>query len=617
MTISIDELIDRLTVINTDQCHFSKNLDEIKNTKIDTDVIKNILNTGYMYHKDMEAVNCMLESYIRMNNINESVDLITPEQIETIINDTGETVTVNENINTYIKNIRPLSKGTASSEVYLADLFLNNISLIIKFPNSPKTGDKIDFVKEYILGKSLNKLRQITPCFMYTFSLFGCDINKQYRICTADKGSPLLILEKVNGNSMTKFILESTTTFEDWLKVYVQVLLNLEIAQKLYKFNHNDLHTENVMIRTGKQPITYSFNSETKTFKVTTKSFPVLIDFGYSGMDVHGKHIKGIDLDGNAFTPEFVPCYDMYLHLARCMKIWATKKSTSTTKLQTDMNKMNKLYDFFKPGDPYRYGRQTNQDWFVNVNYSKKLLRKTPGEFLEWILSKHGNILSDTITISKRETYINPIPNNSNMYNNFYIGKYHEIIPLKTDISVITKIIEKFTTCTTEQKHLSYITSLQSLKILESMTENNTNRTVTNAKKVFTDMITNKDRKDTLIATDLVILNRFYTDAELKRTFTNINRSKLDTILNKPSTTTGDILTVDTVSDFITHMKHYYDVYLMIKELGITTEYKDWVSNFEKSDMFTYYEEVADKVDHFNRYVYTLINVVKTHLLFD
>lgn len=610
----VNDIQDRINVINTEQCHFSKDLNELKNNDINKDVINRILDDGYMYHKDMEAVSCILESYIRMNKIQESIDLMTPEQIQNIVYNSENSITVNDNINTYIKNIRPLSKGTASSEVYLADLFVNGSSLVIKFPNSDIRMDKTEFMKEYILGKSINKLRRITPSFMYTFSLFGCSVNKMTnRICEKNKSLPLIILEKVNGESMKKFIHEPSTNFEEWLKVYVQILLNLEIAQKLYKFNHNDLHHENVMIREEKQPITYSFDSETKTYKITTSRFPVLIDFGYSGMDVYGKHVKGVDL-GVAFPPEFVPCYDMYLHLARCIHQFYTKNSNRIT---LEVKKLFNLYEFFT-GDPYDGFNKNinllhNEDWFFKINFKKTMLRKTPGEFLEWIMDRYGSVLSDTITVSKRETYINPIPNNSNMYNNFYIGKYHEIIPLKTNSGVITKIIQKFTTCTTEQKYMSYITSLQSLKILESMTENNTNKTVNDTKKVFSDMITNKKRKELLIATDLVRLNTLFTDDKLKVKFDNIDMSKIDDILSKPDVTTSDIMSINTLmSDFITFMKHYYDVYLMIKELGITTEYKDWVSKFEQSDMFTYYEEVADKVDHFNRYVYTL-----NHLLFD
>ena len=615
MSTLLKQIKETVVYINKNECHYSKNLKELTEKPIDISVIIEILNNGYINHKDMEAVNCMLENYIRKNRIISNTSLILPGEIHDIAKKKN-VVTLKEDINTYIKNIRPLSDSSRNSEVYLADLFVNDISLVIKFPNKNNEIEKIGFMKEYILGKSLNKLRQITPSFMYTFSLFGCGLEQSTRkICTTTNSLPLLILEKVNGKSMTKFIKEPSTTFEKWLKVYVQVLLNLEIAQKLYKFNHNDLHQENVMVRKEKQPITYSFNSETKTYKVTTDTFPVLIDFGYSGMDVYDKHVKGIEL-GQAFPPEFTTCYDMYLHLARCIYFFYHKYRGMT---HPEVKKVFALYEFFE-GDPYDiynqpYNLIKNQDYFEKVNYVKTL-RKTPGEFLEWIMDRYGNVLSSTLTISNRKTYINPMPNQYDMYNNFYVSKYHEIIPLKTNSSVITKIIKKFTTCTTNQDYQSYITSIQSIKILESLSSNNTNTIVNNAKKVFTDMISEKKRKNTLVAVDLVRLNTFFSNKNFDFIKdSNFIKDRLTYMFDLFDVTTNInsniIKHIDDMIEFVIYMKPYYDVYLMIKELNLS-EYNSWVSKFENSDIFKYYEQFADKIDRYKRYKFAKSELNKT-----
>ena len=601
--------IKRIIVsINKDECQYSKNLSELNNKSRNENVIIDILNNGYMNHKNMEAVNCILESYLRKHRVITNDGLITPDEIHKFA-DTNNTKTIEKSINTYIQNIRPLSSGTASSEVYLADLFVNNISLIIKFPNRNDRRDKIEFMKEYIIGKSINKLRQITPCFMYTFSLIGCGLNKRTnKICTTNKSVPLLILEKVNATSTSKFIQEPTTTFEDWLKVYVQVLLNLEIAQKLYKFNHNDLHHENVMVTKKPRPITYSFNSETKTIKVTTDTFPVLIDFGYSGMNVYDEHVKGVDL-GQAFPPEFNTCYDMYLHLARCAQFFYIKHQNIN---HPDVRKVFDLYEFFV-GDPYDIFNNNNNlfrnsDYFEQVNYKKTII-KTPGEFLEWIMNKYGNVLSGIITISKRETYINPMSNQYDMYDNFYIAKYHEIIPLKPDSKVISKIVNKFITCTTNQDYQSYITSMQSIKILESMTSNSTNVVVNKAKKAFTDMVSNEKRKNTLIATDLIRLNTFFTNPNFEFIKdVKFDKYRLETIFNSNSMGNKFVNEINNMIGFATHIKPYYNVYLMIKELNLT-EYNDWVSKFENSDICKYYEKLADKIDRYNRFIFAVLEL--------
>ena len=630
MTTILEQIKHSINSINKDECHYSKDLNELKEKTVDTTIIVDILNNEYMYHKDMDAVNCMLNSYLRQNLIGNNKDyLVLPDDIHNIAKK-NNTTSLKSNINTQIKNIRPLSSGTVSSEVYLADLLVNDISMVIKFPNKSHEADKIEFMKEYIIGKSINKLRRITPAFMYTFSLFGCGMSKSKgnKICTTKKSLPLLILEKVNGKSMEKFIKEPSTTFEDWLKVYVQVLLNLEIAQKLYKFNHNDLHHENVMVRKEKNPITYCFNTETKTYKVTTDTFPVLIDFGYSGMDVYDKHIEGVTL-GVAFSAKYVPCYDMYLHLARCIFPYYIKEKSKYT---PDVKKMFGLYEFFTD-DPYSIYNNNNNlfannDWFEKINYNN-CITKTPGEFLDWILDRYGNILSNTITISKRETYINPLPNQQNMYNNFYVSKYHEIIPLNTNTKVINKIIDKFTTCTSNQDYQSYIMSVQTYKILESMTDNVNNHVVNKTKKIFTDMISDKKRKNILIATDLYRLNTFFTNTHFEFIKdSSFDKEKLENMfdlvgsIKRPTTSylrklvSGSqfsqsinlINKIDGMIDFERHMKGYYNIYLTIKELKLT-EYKDWVSKFENSDIFKYYQKLADRIDRYKRYKFTYLKL--------
>ena len=67
---------------------------------------------------------------------------------------------------------------------------------------------------------------------------------------------------------------------EEWKAIFMQVIMMLLTYQKLFKFTHNDLHTNNIMyIETKKEYIYYRYNNtyyKVPTFNKTWK----LIDFG-------------------------------------------------------------------------------------------------------------------------------------------------------------------------------------------------------------------------------------------------------------------------------------------------------------------------------------------------
>ena len=78
---------------------------------------------------------------------------------------------------------------------------------------------------------------------------------------------------------------------EEWFAILLQVIFTLIIYQKCFQFTHNDLHTENIMYVSTKEPyLYYTFNK--KKYKVPTfgKVFKI-IDFGRAIYKVKGHTI--------------------------------------------------------------------------------------------------------------------------------------------------------------------------------------------------------------------------------------------------------------------------------------------------------------------------------------
>jgi len=128
-------------------------------------------------------------------------------------------------------------------------------------------------------------------------------------------------------------------------------------------------------------------------------------------------------------------------------------------------------------------------------------------------------------------------------------------------------------------------------------------------------MLNDKKRKNTLVASDLIRLNTFFTNTEFDFIKdNNFNQDTLETMLGV-SRLTGDVADQLLVSlQFTEYMKPYYNVYLMIKELQLT-EYNDWVSMFEQSEIVKYYERFADRADRFIRFIDTLIGLDRYRLV--
>lgn len=168
-----------------------------------------------------------------------------------------------------------LSSGASSTSLIASDYFII------------KTSKKslLEYPHEAVVGYFLNKLRdQGIYNFMYTYIYFNCGpeilINfrnyRNFTWCDTSIPGSFLILERLNGKNY-KY---TDYNQEQNLSISLQLIFALLCAYQAFKFTHNDLHQNNIVIVKTKLNVV-SYNLYGKTFYIPTYGvIPVIIDYG-------------------------------------------------------------------------------------------------------------------------------------------------------------------------------------------------------------------------------------------------------------------------------------------------------------------------------------------------
>lgn len=247
-----------------------------------------------------------------------------------------------------------------------------------------KVEDKEDAIREYYVGMQINKLLEQVPNFVYTFGAIKSGNVKDKNVA--------LILQHLNAKSLSD-VLEEMTDVSEFLELYCQLLIALELAQRECSFCHYDLHTDNVLVLELKKEHSYTVSFESKTFKVKTKRIPIIIDFGLSS--VYTKYVVGNnDLRYAGIYTTGISGEDMYKLLF-----------TSTYSCNDQVfEKMRDIFSFYK-SDPYDTKNLSRED--MNNIYHSTFLNKIPLssvasfiplEMLDWICDRY------TLQTIKRQT---------------------------------------------------------------------------------------------------------------------------------------------------------------------------------------------------------------------
>lgn len=276
--------------------------------------------------------------------------------------------------NDWLSDIRPF--GSKSKQgVVSKSLIFDNFYIVVKRAKTSKF-DEIT-TRDFCVGINLNKIINEAPFFVRTL---GCFNHKnQFHIAT----------EFVDGISLKTFIQNPKTTFYDFLNVFFQILLGLEVAQNKLNFSHYDLHTDNVILVPQNQELKVSLYGCNYTIK--NKYRPVMIDFGLSSVHTKGQTLGQKNLENKCIYNHITPGYDIYIFLLFCIDV-AQTTNMAIFKGITD------LLTFFK--------LETNLSVELLINNHIQSLKKgvsnlTPNKFINYLIRTYSGYLNANIEPKK------------------------------------------------------------------------------------------------------------------------------------------------------------------------------------------------------------------------
>ena len=217
-----------------------------------------------------------------------------------------------ERVRYWLKNRKWLASGSYGN-VNISDFDRAKQIFAIKTSTDTK-----NLLHELFVGFQLNTLRNFIPNFAYVYGGFDCnypkpikkpkvpgmatiqDENKLRGWCWNADGKmnmiSTILYENIAPSKTLKDFLLGGATFDQWLNLYLQILFALRLAYDKLEFSHNDMHLNNILVRTIKGTsssnpnyyIPYSTNRGTE-YLLTTK-IATIIDYGFVHVKVGNEH---------------------------------------------------------------------------------------------------------------------------------------------------------------------------------------------------------------------------------------------------------------------------------------------------------------------------------------
>ena len=548
-----------------DACEIrNKHIDKLN--EISTKSLSRILNQNFSSGSDMKAVFCLFDTLF----LSESKSKTKEKGLYNL----------SSTIQKWIKQMDQLPVKSKEGFIYIAQFFSPNIQVVVKIPQ--KSNGNESKIREYFIGiKSINKLRSLVPTFVYTLGAFLCTKPSQKGdLCNDDlskKNTAFVLYEKIPGESIHTLLKNDKITFDQWLVIFFQLLLGLEVAQREVRFTHFDLHTENVMIRKNDS---YSYNVplDMNTYNIVNPQFiPVVIDFGAASSYIDNRYVGSFDYISHGMLNFMIPGYDMYKFMTYC-----AKKSVNTELKK----KIISLFLFYGDDDPYNILTElTGIDKAVNA-YCKdstfsQVANYTPIMLIDWLWKQkeYRSILEPYITKTDRMQYL-PI-----QYSNI-IKEYDDIFNYtKEGIDKAVEIAEN-----SIRLKPSYVMSKYNIMVLEKYNKDLQSPKIYSKIKLINKFIFQSE--SLLISTDMAMIEKVFDikiprQSDLDKCFEKILSIKI-----RHSKPIDKQKAVDDLNNMLLYqekLKPYLQFYFTMLELGLTDKFKNWVKRFTVSDIYLFH----------------------------
>jgi hypothetical protein len=539
-----------------------------------------ILQQKFINGTDMKAVLCLFETLFLATSQDKKKGIYA----------------LGTNIRQYISNFKYFNTQSREGHIYMVDFFSPKINVVIKV--AKRKIDSLSMLREYFIGiKSINNLRYLIPTFSYTLGAFLCPPTgtvKDQTSILCNPGSditPFVLYEKINGRSIREHIEKLKMSFDQWLIIFFQILLSLEVAQREVRFTHFDLHPGNVMIRKN-DSYSYNVSLDMTTYSIVSPQFiPVIIDFGMSSSYIDGRYIGCFDFFEHGMINFMVPGYDMY-------------KFMVFTSQYVDVDayfekQLISLFRFYGTDDPYNIitkplGIGTATDEYCKNLTTSKAASYTPIMLANWLWKEYNSVLAPYIIIKERIEYL-PIQYSST------IKQYDDIFNNKTE--GIDKAVEIAEKCLSSNK--SYVMTKYNIMILEKY---------------------NKDLKSPKLDSKILVLNKILSKfesilisndmAKLEKVFsiklpsqndlngiTTLLTIKIDYFEPKSIKNTKEI---DNIIIYRNHITPYLQFYFTILELGLSDTFTIWIKKFKQSDIYLFHIKNVIQIERAIRWSYSL-----------
>jgi hypothetical protein len=546
----------------------NKHIDNLN--KVSTKTLSRILNQKFSNGSDMKAIFCLFDTLF----LSESKSKTREKGLYNL----------SSNIQKWIKKMDKLPVNSKEGFVYTANFFSPDIEVIVKVPQ--KTNGNESKIREYFIGiKSINRLRSLIPTFVYTLGAFLCNKSpNKTELCNNDlcnndlsKNTAFILYEKIPGDSIHTLLKNDKINFDQWLVIFFQLLLGLEVAQREVRFTHFDLHTENVMIRKN-DAYSYNVPLDMSTYSIITPEFiPVIIDFGAASSYIDTRYVGSFDYMSHGMLNFMIPGHDMYKFMTFCAK------KTVNKELKT---KIVSLFSFYGNDDPYNILNDSEGIDKAVIAYCKEstfslVANYTPMMLMNWIWEKkeYRSILQPYISITERMQYI-PI-----QYSNI-IKEYDNIFNyIKEGTDKAVELIEN-----SIRLKSSYVINKYNIMILEKYNKDLKSHKLNSKIKWMNKFISKY--KPLLIFNDMAMLEKVFDikipkQIDLDKCFDNLLAIKLQNSKDKQQA----VNYLNILLSYQENLKPYLQFYFTILELGLTDTFTIWIKKFKQSDIYLFHNK--------------------------
>lgn len=229
---------------------------------------------------------------------------------------------------------------------------------VIKVPRDPKN----DLLHELFIGLHLNRLRRLTPNFVYTFGGFKCSYpfidngNNVVAWCNSERVATVnYVLNETILPSLSFREYTVRSSFQSWLSKYLQVLYALSIANRELGFTHYDLHYENVLVKSPEKLYSIPYVVEGRREYINSDGIAMIIDFGRSNINLIGYNYGAYNLREIGVQVDTFPLTDAYKLLMFSM----------SEMNEDNFNEAAEILKFFTDEEPRAFVSQQRNNNYV------------------------------------------------------------------------------------------------------------------------------------------------------------------------------------------------------------------------------------------------------------